>query len=375
MKAFLLTFLLLLSSTSVVGQRPPEWYRVYTFDESFIEMNTSNVILGGDIGRVTFRWVFNQPEQLSHSSGLRYQRRLETIEFKCADKQYRMFEVVFLNSFGKAIRSEMMKPPYAWHALRSDVVMRTIFGPACELIEAKLNPTVRFNAKSDDELEMDRAHVFALSIMKTLEQSRNFQLLVNQFFTPDFIKRYLNDDDSWFCNLNPDTASKASHAELKRFYVAQLNAGYLTFLYLISQTSSKPESPDEQVLDEKTIPADIYRLINRHPYTINYKANTTGYDYLTENIDSIARMRNYTDLLEKIAALMREQVRRVHVENSQQYKDLLEASDLQSRVCPDECLGLPKGTRLFELTVPPMRLQFARIKGALKIISAADSSR
>jgi hypothetical protein len=373
MKAFLLTFLLLLSATSVIGQKLPDWYRVYTFDESFIEMNTANVILGGDIGRVTFRWVFDQPERLSPS--LRYKRRLETIEFKCADKQYRMYEVVFLNSLGKAIRSEMMKPPYAWHVLRSDGVMRTIFGPACQLIEAKLNPPVRSNAKSADELELDRAHEFVLSIRKTLERSRNFQLIVNNFFTPDFIKRYLDDDDSWFFNLDPETASKASYAELKRFYVAQLNAGYLTSLYLISQTTSKADSPDEPVLDEKTIPADIYRLIKRHPYTLTYKARTTGYDYLAENVDSIARMRSYTDLLEKIAGLMREHVIRIHPESSQQYKELWERSDLNSRLCADECLGLPKGTKLFDLTMPPMHLQFAKIKGELKIISARDSSR
>src|SRR5215813_2495781 len=91
--------LLLLSCvTSVIAQNKPEWQRVYTFEESFIEMNTSNVILGGDIGRITFRWTFDQTEPLSRNSTLRYQSRLETIEFKCADKRYRMYEVTYLDT-------------------------------------------------------------------------------------------------------------------------------------------------------------------------------------------------------------------------------------------------------------------------------------
>lgn len=371
MRILLLTLFVFLP-TSVAGQKASEWQRAYTFDDSFIDMNTRKVILGGDIGRVTFRWTFNQPEQLSSNS--KYKSRIEVIEFRCSDKRFRMYEVIFLDSSGKTIHSEIMKSPYEWHALRSDV-MRTIFGTACELIEARLNPVVRPNAKSDDELELDRAYEFVRSIRKTLARSRNFQLIVNNFFTHDFIKRYLDDDDStWFFNLTPDTASKASYAELKRFYVAQLNAGYLTSLYLISQTMAKAQSPDEPVI-EKTIPADIYRLINRHSYTLTYKAKTTGYDFLAENVDSIARMRSYTDLLERVAVLMREHVRRVYPESSQQDKNILEDSDLHSRVCTNECLGLPKGTKLFELTMPPLRLQFAKIKGAWKVISATDSSR
>src|SRR5258708_31099011 len=96
MKALLLTLVLVLSSTYVIAQKTPAWYRVYTFDESIIEMNTSNVIVGGDIGRVTFRWTFDQPEVLNGNPKLTYKTRLETIDFRCTDWHYRYSKVTLL---------------------------------------------------------------------------------------------------------------------------------------------------------------------------------------------------------------------------------------------------------------------------------------
>src|SRR6266851_5314626 len=112
MKTLLLTLVLIVPSTYVIAQKTPEWNRVYTFDESIIEMNTSNVIVGGDIGRVTFRWTFDQPEVLNGNPKLTYKTRLETIEFRCTDGRYRYYEVSLLDSEGKTIHSQLMRPPY-----------------------------------------------------------------------------------------------------------------------------------------------------------------------------------------------------------------------------------------------------------------------
>jgi hypothetical protein len=158
--------------------------------------------------------------------------------------------------------------------------------------------------------------------------------------------------------------------------VASLNAGYLASLYLISQASAEDDSIQEgSASEEKTIPTEVYQLINHHPYTLTYKGMGGSYDYLAENIDNIARMRSYTDLLEKVAVLMRKHVAAVQAERSQQYQEMLEEdSDIESRACLSECLGLPKGTKLYDLSLPLLHLQFAEIKGELKIVSARDSS-
>ena len=128
MKSILLLFAFLFSSTSVIAQQLPEWDRVYTFDESIIEMNTSNVIVGGDIGRVTFRWTFDQAETLKGDAQLKYKSRLETIEFKCTDQRYRYYEVTFLDATGKIIRSELMSPPYEWYEIKSGASWRQFRG-------------------------------------------------------------------------------------------------------------------------------------------------------------------------------------------------------------------------------------------------------
>lgn len=376
MKVTLLLFTFLFCSTSLLAQQLPEWYRVYTFDESIIEMNASSVVVGGDIGRVTFRWVFDQPEALSGNPQLKYKSRLETIEFRCADGRYRYYEVSLVDSNGKTIRSELIRPPYAWHEVSSDFVMATISGPACRLIQEKMDPEAT-KRQLDEAHESEKVVTFARSIKDSLETSRDFKPVVEKLFMTDFVKRYLSDNDTnWFYNLNRETAARASHAELQRFYVASLNAGYLTSLYLISQSPSEDDSTEEgSAREERVIPADVYQLINRHPYTLTYKGSADSYDYLAENIDSVERMRSYTDLLEKIAVVMRKHVVEVQAERCPQYQQMLEEdSDVKARSCQGECLGLAKGTKLFEMTVPLLRLQFAEIKGELKIVSARDSS-
>jgi hypothetical protein len=380
MKLRLLPFVFLLSSTCLTAQQLPEWYRVYTFDESIVEMNTSKLLLGGNIGRVRFRWTFDQPEALRGNPQLKYKSRLEEIEFNCADKRYRLYEVTFLDAAGKIIRSEEMSPPYEWYAVRSGSVMETIFAPACDLIERNIRKLMGTKDKSDDELELKRVAKYALSFSQSLEQTKDFKPIIEKFFAADYLNGYLHDaDTNWFLNLDRNTAAKLSRAELQRFYVALLNANYLSCLYLISQYPADSDSP---VPDEKLLPPDVVQLIKGHPYTTAYKLEAGSDDYLAENIDQVERLRSYTDLLERIAALMRKHVMSVQAERSKEYKSMLEDWDRtfalyqpKVRVCALDCLGLPQGTRLFEVNVPVFRLQLAEISGQLRVVSAIDYFR
>jgi hypothetical protein len=137
---------------SILGQTTPHWYRVYTFEESRIDMNTSKVILGGDIGRLTFRWTFDEPQVFSGDSRFKYNTREETIEFRCSDNLYRVFQIDFLDSSGRVVRSETMRPPYQWDRIARSSVMATIAIPACELIKRRLDP---FVLKTEGEQEAE----------------------------------------------------------------------------------------------------------------------------------------------------------------------------------------------------------------------------
>jgi hypothetical protein len=375
-----LPFVILLSSTCLTAQLP-EWYRVYTFDESIIEMNTAQVTFGGkDIGRVRFRWTFDQPEALIGEPQLKYKSRLEVMEFNCSQRRYRLYDLTFYDAAGKVIRSQEMNPPVEWRAVTFGSVMEKLFAPACELIEKRAHPPVVSPIKSSDATESEKVAKYALSFSQSLVQTKDFKPIIEKFFAADFLNGYLHaNDTNWFLNLDRNTAAKLSLVELQRFYVALLNANYLSSLYLISQYPSESDSP---VPDEKLLPPDVVQLVKDHPYTANYKRKAGNYDYLAENIDRVERLRSYTDLLEKIAALMRKHVINARAERSKEYTSMLEDWDWKFelyqpkvRICAVDCLGLPRGTRLFEVNVPVFRLQLAEIRGQLKIISAIDYFR
>lgn len=382
MKLTFLPFVLLLASTRLAAQQLPEWYRVYTFDESMIEMNTSQVTFGGkDTGRVRFRWTFDRPETLSGEPQVKYKTRLEVMEFNCSDKRYRLYDVTLFDSAGKTIRHEEMNPPVEWRTVASGSMMEKLFGPACILIEKRTHPPPPVSpVASSEAIELEKVANYALSFSQSLERVKDFKPTIEKFFAANYLNGYLHDDETnWFLNLNRDTAARISRAELQRFYVASLNAGYLSCLYLISQYPSDSEVP---IHDEKLIPSDITQLIKGHAYTATYKREAGNYDYLAENIDSVERLRSYTDLLERISALMRKHAIDVGSEHSREYQAMLEDWDRKFdlyqptfRVCAEECFGLPKGTKLFQINVPVFRLQLAEISGQLKIVSAVDYFR
>jgi len=377
MKPFQLTTLLLISWSFVSAQNFPEWSRVYTFDESIIEMNTARVVLGGDIGRITFRWIFKQSEPLPGKANSKYKTRLETVEFRCSDKLYRYYEVTFLDTSGNMLDSELMRSPYTWRHIEPGSVIASISIPACELIAREFDP-VTTRTIAEERIESEKVNKFALAVRQTLAQTLDFRQVVDKFFVSDFVGRYLNDADrDWFDNLGPELAAKASRDDLQRFYVAAMNAAYLTSLYVIGKTPPDDDTTDnERIPEGKMIPADVYSLIDADPYTRKYKrAQGGGYDYLAEKIASVDQMLMYTALLEKIAGQMRRHVINSRSQSSKLYADMIRDSDPSPSVCAKACLGLPKGTEVFDLTLPALHLQFAKIQGEFKIISAIDASQ
>src|SRR5215471_5838913 len=107
MKAILILFALLLSSTILVAQQRPIWERVYTFDESFIDMNTQEVVhIGPGAGRVKFRWTFGQPETYDRDQRIKYKTRLEVIDFNCSENKFRPYDITFLDTRGKVVAYE-----------------------------------------------------------------------------------------------------------------------------------------------------------------------------------------------------------------------------------------------------------------------------
>ncbi len=356
MRLLLFVVVLTLKSIALNAQSLPEWYRVYTFDESTIDMNTSLVTaISKDVNRVRFRWTFNQPQSLGGSAEIRYQSQLEVMEFNCKLNRFRPYHLTLLDSAGNIV--SINDSPGEWGRVPRGSMTEKLFAPGCDLIEKKTRP-----APPDDEMRLEKVARFAYTFGQDLEKTKDFKPLIDRFFVTNYLAGYLQDrHTNWFMNLDRDTASRLSQQELQRFYVAQMNAGYLTSLYLISR------------LPSESMPPDVLELISNHAYTARYKVREGNYDFLSENIDSVERMRGYTDLLEKISSLMREHVRKVRAAQSKEWHAMLEDWDLYQpmvRVCAENCFGLPRGTKLFEVNVPVFRLEVAEVGGKFKVVSA-----
>lgn len=361
MRAAIFVVVFTLNSIALNAQSVPEWDRVYTFDESTIEMNTSLVtLISKDVSRVRFRWNFTQPQSLGKLS---YQSQLEVFEFNCKQNTYRPYHLTYLDATGNIV--SINDSPGDWHSVPLGSMTEKLFTSGCDLIKKKTSP------RSDEDVRLEKVAGFAHAFQKDLERTKDFKPLIDRFFMANYLAGYLQDQHTnWFMNLERDTASKVSKRELQRFYVAQMNAGYLTSLYLISQL---PSPPYDLSAVQGLLPPDVLQLARSHPYTARYKVQAGNYDFLGENIDSVARMRSYIDLLEKISSLMRQHVDRVRAAETREWRAMLRYWTLyqpSATVCGENCLGLPAGTKLFDVNVPVFRLQVAEVSGKLKVVSA-----
>jgi hypothetical protein len=368
--------ILLVPTTLCAQQQPPEWLRVYTFDESVIDIKTSEVVtLFGERGRVTFRWSFDRPEALAVGSRIKYKSRLEVIEFDCVEHRYRPYEITFFDSSGKVRALEAKSPDGPWNDVARGSMTERLYDSACRLITPHREI---FRPVSDEEAEEAREEVaaekverFARSFWHNLEEKKDFGPLVKEFFAPDYLSGYLQDKETnWFLTLDPAVAARVSPAELQRYHVALMNLAYLSAAYFVGQSPSE----DETVPDEKLVAPGVADLVLHHPYTSAHRGAKGGYDYLEEKIDSAERLRGYTELLESTAALFRRNLKKAEAGKRKDYRapveDLLEDSvRARSWVCSRECFNLPNGTKLFQVSVPVFRLQIAELDGELKIIS------
>jgi len=92
--------------TSVRAQgEKDKWQRVYTGEDSVIELDVSSLTFDGRILRVTFRTTLEKSESLNEDPGTKYNRRLETFEFKSIEKRYRLHDITWVDSTGKIVQS------------------------------------------------------------------------------------------------------------------------------------------------------------------------------------------------------------------------------------------------------------------------------
>ena len=112
------------------AQSKDKWRRVYTGEESVIDMNVSSSALEPEhILRVDFRTTLSKAESIAGSTGAKYKSRLETIRFKLNEYRYRLGDIAWFDAKGTKLYSSA---PTAedWRVLKPGGVMERLFNSA-----------------------------------------------------------------------------------------------------------------------------------------------------------------------------------------------------------------------------------------------------
>ncbi len=123
-------------------QEKDEWQRLYTLEDSTIDVSNSNIVFGTDFtGRIKFRITLSKPQPISKNATVKYKSVIETIEFKCTERQYRIFDVKRFDSKGNTIDSNETQRSMEWKDIKLGSMMDKFLAPGCETIyKKKRNP-------------------------------------------------------------------------------------------------------------------------------------------------------------------------------------------------------------------------------------------
>jgi Surface-adhesin protein E len=134
--------LFLLSLLPFTTQEKDEWQRLYTFEDSTVDVSTSNIWFGTDFtGRIRFLLTLSKPEPVPGETGIKYKSVIETIEFRCSENLYRVVNVKRLDSKGNIIDPNEEQPTPVWKSVKAGSMMDKFYTPGCEVIyKKKRNP-------------------------------------------------------------------------------------------------------------------------------------------------------------------------------------------------------------------------------------------
>ena len=112
-------------------QAKEPWLRVYTGDDSIIELNSSTArFTPGNILRAEFRTIFSSPESIGGGQGAKYKTRLETIDFRLTDRRYRHFEISLVDSSGKTIQTKTADGSEEWRPIKRGGITERLYNAA-----------------------------------------------------------------------------------------------------------------------------------------------------------------------------------------------------------------------------------------------------
>lgn len=122
-------WLLCFFASTILAQAPNDkWQRVYTGEDSIIEIDESSLLFLEDrIMRVIFRTTFSKPESLADEPHTTYKSQLETTEFKLNGLNYRLTEMKLLDASGKIVVTRLASSNDNWRVMKPGGMMMRLF--------------------------------------------------------------------------------------------------------------------------------------------------------------------------------------------------------------------------------------------------------
>ncbi|MEW6130158.1 MAG: surface-adhesin E family protein [Acidobacteriota bacterium] len=122
----------------VQAQEKTKWQRIATYEDSIVSLDISNVTFSTSFsGRVRFRLELAKSEPVSKGQTLKYRSLIQTIDFICEERKYRVFETLMFDSKGKPLDVEKPAPETQWQSVRAGGIMEQWLVAACRLIAEK----------------------------------------------------------------------------------------------------------------------------------------------------------------------------------------------------------------------------------------------
>ena len=115
------------------AQTKGKWQRVYTGEESVIDINVSSSALeAGHALRVDFRTILTKPENIAGKQSAKYKSRIETIGFKLNQNRYWLAKITWFDTKGTKLDSYSATAE-DWRDLKPGGVMERLLNSARRL--------------------------------------------------------------------------------------------------------------------------------------------------------------------------------------------------------------------------------------------------
>jgi hypothetical protein len=174
--------------------------------------------------------------------------------------------------------------------------------------------------------------------------------------------------------VSKDLISRSNLKELRRLWIAMLNLGYLSELYIYARTSVKGLGRTSELPLAQQYPSDVVRLMKRNPLLSKWLEENDS-DSSEQIAKTIEQLRSLTSTYQKAATLMRARFKAHPPEQTRQYRQNIaylskHLGVVRISTCNSEkdCAGLPLHTKTITVNIPALTLMLVRIDGQLKIL-------